>query len=454
MPGSQRRKNRVFATLGAIILISLYLSDFRVQYSEPNIAYFPSINKTQTTWIHQSWMEYPYPLSFPSAPSLLNKANTKPLNILLVNYHRGVENEIHAVLKAVLAPFHQTVHFTHTRGIGDLTDFAVTEAASKEWYPLHEDHCNSSIYDLIIVGDVVTYSRPYLQSLCKTNIILYITNRFDFGIWGDPEWAPVVESASRWPNVRVIVNNYDEYRYSLLYRNIDIHIYAYAPSTGLISDTAERLLATSQVDWSRVDENELLILDRAGQRRLLDLLREKNIPVPFLISNYGGPLDLVGRIMLHIPYQVNTMALFENLNAGVLYVLPSKRLYLRWLKEGTFIMKNGEQDKDRGRREWTEKELTTYADWYRTDLSFLFFYFDELEDLAPGSAFRRMVEKNAKAKREIVKKYMTYHVGRTIEAWRQAVGSFPRLSEANPVMRKGSVRELPLVAKLGPPTPD
>ena len=83
------------------------------------------------------------------------------------------------------------------------------------------------------------------------------------------------------------------------------------------------MLATSEIDWSKVDKNELLLHDRGGQDRLIDLMRERNIPPPFLMSHYGGPLDLIGRILIHIPYQVNTLALFENLNLGVLYVLPS-----------------------------------------------------------------------------------------------------------------------------------
>jgi hypothetical protein len=353
--------------------------------------------------------------------------------------------EVRAVLGRVVTQLHQNVHFTNTRGVGDLTDFNVTEIASQAWYPLHTDHCNSSIYDLIIVGDVVTYSRPYLQSACKANILLYITNRFDFIIDNDPEWAELMAAASRWPNVRVIVNNLHEQHYAITARNTDIHVYAYAPSTGVISDTAQDVLSESEVQWSTVDKNELILVDKAGQNFLLNLLRAQNIPVPFLVSNrYGGPLGLAGRFLVHIPYQVNTMALFENLNGGVLYILPSLKLYSSWLKEGTVEM-------DSNKQKWTEEELTTFVDWYRTDLSHLFFYFEDIKDLAPGSNFRRNLAYEAKAKREVVKRYMKYHINRTVEAWRQAVDSFPRLSETTAV--RGEVRLVPQVANLPPPTP-
>jgi hypothetical protein len=392
-------------------------------------------------------MKYPQPLSFPGSPSLLNKANPKALNVLFVNYHAGVEMEVHAVLAKVAASINQSVHFTHTRGVGDLADFIVTEAASLAYYPLHTDHCNSSIYDLIVVGDVVTYSRPYLQSACKTNIILYITNRFDFSINNDSEYHALLSTASRWPNVRVIVNNLHEHNYALTARNADIHVYAYAPSTGLLSDTARNMLSDSQVNWSTVDKNELIVVNKPGQNSLHSLLEKHEIPLPFIPSRYGGPLGLAGRFLVHIPYQVNTMALFENLNNGVLYILPSVRLYCAWLEDGTATMDSGE-------RRWTEKELRKYVDWYRTDLSYLFFYFEDIEDLAPKSAFREMVEKEAEAKRGAVRNYMLYHVDRTIEAWRQAVGSFPRLSDAQVVRRDVPlVAELPQVADLPPATP-
>jgi len=210
-----KSKARSLGLLVVLVFISLYSHYYRYHTRYPKASTLIS----GKTWVHRSWMEYPHPLSFPGSPSLLNEANPKPLNVLFVNYHGGVEMEVHAVLAKVVASINQSVHFTHTRGVGDLTDFIVTEAASMAYYPLHTDHRNSSIYDLIVVGDVVTYSRPYLQFACKTNIILYITNQFDFLINNDSEYSALVSTASRWPNVRVIVNNLHEHNYALTARN-------------------------------------------------------------------------------------------------------------------------------------------------------------------------------------------------------------------------------------------
>ena len=45
-----------------------------------------------------------------------------------------------------------------------------------------------------------------------------------------------------------------------------------------------------------------------------------------------------------------------------------------------------------------------------TELSHLFFYFDNLEDLAPDSAFRKRIAKEGDMKREEATKYMTYQI--------------------------------------------
>ena len=184
---SHKRKARSLGCLLVLVVVLVFASYYRHRTRSAET----SILSVKETWVHKSWMEYPHSISFPAGPSLLNKASPKPLKVLIVNWHEGVENEIHAVLNEIVAP--QAVHFTHTHGIGAETSFDVTEAASEAWYPLHRDHCNSNIYDLIIVGDLITLGRPYLQSDCKTNVILYITNRFDHGIWGDSEWPTLVD---------------------------------------------------------------------------------------------------------------------------------------------------------------------------------------------------------------------------------------------------------------------
>jgi hypothetical protein len=212
--------------------------------------------------LHQSWMEYPEAISFPGGPSLLDATNPKPLKVLFINYHQGVENEVNAVITKIAQSYNITVEVSLTRGVGNVVGYEVTDEAATAYYPLHSDHCDVSKYDLIICGDVVTYCRPYLQAACKTNIILYITNRFDFRIIWDAKYATLVSDASLWPNVRVMVNNLYEPYYARKLRQVNFHIYAYAPSTGTISPIAQNMMEESPIDWSKIAEDEFVMVDR------------------------------------------------------------------------------------------------------------------------------------------------------------------------------------------------
>src|SRR5216110_46209 len=112
---ARKPKARSFTVLVVLVVILLYsYYNYRSQYAEVSILDFQDRNRN---WIHQSWMDYPQPISFTSGPSLLSEANPKPLHVLFVNYHRGVENDINGILQAIVAPLNQTVRFTTTRGV-------------------------------------------------------------------------------------------------------------------------------------------------------------------------------------------------------------------------------------------------------------------------------------------------------------------------------------------------
>ena len=413
----------------------------------------PSVDETpigdsDLALVHQSWMEYPQPLSFQGAPSLLDPIHPKDIKILLINAHDGVTSEVHAVFEKILSPLNIKATYELTWGVGEIAGFDVTDEKSQEWWPSHKDYCDPNQYDLIVVGDVITFSRPLLTAACKINIILYITNRFDFRIWGDNHYAQLIAMASRWPNVRVIVNNLFEQRYALVSRHADVHVYAYAPSTGTVTDATIEMFKESDVDWKDVAQSDFIIIGR-NQQILITMLQEAGIPPPRVFPRYGGPLALAGRRVIHIPYQVNTMALFENLYVGVIYILPSLRLYESWLEQGHVTMDGGAES---GKRV-THEGLLTYVDWYRTDLQFLFFYFDDLTDLAPDSEFQRRVSREAEEKLQVVGEFMKHHTNRSMEAWRQAVKSFPRLADSTPVLRPADSPQLiPPTANLSSPT--
>jgi len=403
-------------------------------------------------WITSSFMDHPVVLDYKDQPGLLDTHYGTTLNVLIVNDHWGVENEIHSVIQAVVAPLGVSVNFTHVMGVAGPYDSGITEEKAKKFFFENRHYCDHEQFDLIVIGDVISYSRAFLHAQCKANVILYVTQRFDFGLWGNKEYRNLLQAASRWPNVRLLINNLWEPYYAKKFAQTDLHVYAYAPSTGVTSPTAADILKESQVDWAAIGLNEWTIVNRPNQNIFVEMCRNRRVNCARVISSWhGGPLGIANRTHVHIPYQVNTMSLFENLSNGVIYILPSSQLYKEWTDLGLFVIDGaGEAPKH-----WTDEELLGYVDWWRRDLQSFFFHFDDISDLDPEASFHQMVIRESARKREHIRRYMEHHVNRSVEAWRQALQSFPRLSVSRPTRKLDPItREKLLVANLPPAVPD
>ena len=118
------------------------------------------------------------------------------------------------------------------------------------------------------------------------------------------------------------------------------------------------------------------------------------------------------RLVVHVPYQVNTMSLFEMLNVGVIFLLPSIELFIKWRDEGRLA-----ESYRVVKRDLSCDEIRTLVDWYRHDLAHLFFYFDHVEDLLPGSEFMKKVLEGSQEKRAMIREYMDKHQETTIKVW-------------------------------------
>jgi hypothetical protein len=362
-----------------------------------------------------------------TASSMMRKDRVIPnnLNILVVNYHYGVQNELNGVLSQMASLEGINLNITHIRGFHR---YRISKSDALGWYQLHKDFCGSNRFDIIIVGDTISSGRPFMEAHCKRNVILYITNRFDYGNLNDKEYHRLVENVSNWSNVRVLENNKFESYYAKKWRNVKLNMYAYIPSAGLISNIAQEMFINRTVKLPPSNDNDIFIVDKYFERpNVIQPLKKLNISVTVLQDrNYGGPLNLKNRILIHVPYQVNTMALFENLNMNVIYLLPSFKLYQQWIKRGSASISG---------ISLTDNEFFNFVDWYRKDMSHLFFYFDSIEDLRPNSTFRRMVFNQANEKRAIIKKYMEQHIFNVINAWKKTIYSFYK-SDSNSSLHK------------------
>ena len=96
-----------------------------------------------------------------------------------------------------------------------------------------------------------------------------------------------------------------------------------------------------------------------------------SIGIPNYTGRYNGPLELRDfKGVIHIPYAWSNLALFEALQLGIIYFIPSKTFIEELSKTRNFF--------------WSpplDRKLFHLAEWYDPELRDVFVYFDTWEDL-------------------------------------------------------------------------
>lgn len=130
--------------------------------------------------------------------------------------------------------------------------------------------------------------------------------------------------------------------------------------------------------------------------------------------SYGGPrgLSVKCKGILHVPYAPNTMTLWENVQIGNIFFLPSAKLVAHWRatdKIKVFQMSRGVGGLD---RELTEDFLNR-TEWYRQDRRPLFVYFDSPADLVV-----KFTTLDFEKKRKEIRAYMDRHEEEQLSKWK------------------------------------
>lgn len=290
---------------------------------------------------------------------------------------------------------HITNHPGTTRNIHNVFAYLGKEIVTETCaFPLHitEEHASQiwtdyqtreypSRYQTILFTDTSMYARPFLQHIedHSMNIVVYVTNRFDWGAWHihDHAYATLYADRSRHPRVFFLADNrYDQYYASVIhgihFRNADLFRLTPQISQNYSLETKEKIM---------IHNSKLFIYNRGTFLRFYeDLLpftkQEYDIygydgyqryQDEYHISEYLG--------FLHLPYQTNIQSLWENLGHGIIYFIPSKTFLLELIKEPWYY--------------WEEKckspELCAtsidLAEWYQAENAVFFVYFDSWADL-------------------------------------------------------------------------
>ena len=214
-------------------------------------------------------------------------------------------------------------------------------------------------------------ARPFLQNMDDHNlrIVIYITNRFNWGIWGfeDRDYYDLYANMSNHPRVTFIADNcYDQY-YASLYNIMFKYIHTI------------RLYPDIQLNPYLPITNKLFIYNRGSKINDYKHLLE-DIPYDIYGENYDRYKDenhiteYIG--YLHLPYQTNIHSLWENIGNAIIYFIPSKQFIKHLINTTSWYY-------------WEEKnkpfELLDISidlsEWYNNDNIDYFIYFESWEDL-------------------------------------------------------------------------
>jgi hypothetical protein len=258
-------------------------------------------------------------------------------------------------------------------------------------------------FDLIITSDTTPISRVFLQNNFQKKLVIWICNRFDYFDgpsldcnFPDPEYYNLIKSIPSRKNVKMMSNCEFENFY-LQARGIPFRNDVVKPIGG-ISSVAESVLTDipnkSDTFWIPQYHNETRLMNLSAKLNELGILNFN--------GRHGGLDDLkLFKGIICIPYAWSTIAVFESIQLGMIYFLPSLDFIFELSKTGNF---------------WFQppfrKDLLQLSEWYSSENKDIFVYFDSWSDLK-----QKVNELDFNAMSLRVKTYAEFHKNKYLNMW-------------------------------------
>ncbi|QLQ82235.1 hypothetical protein HG537_0G04900 [Torulaspora globosa] len=268
----------------------------------------------------------------------------------------------------------------------DASKYYEFQASAKEYRSIVDDGTVEKIcstHDLVFVSDSLADGWPFImdgKQKCK-NVVFVITNRFDIGAVGDDKEAFIRD-------FNYSLNRDDEYRAKIVVNNLfevpylesrDVHVPEYHP---LI-----RPFGYNSVDAKELNEDDddfsCLIISRVTQDEYLMselVAKHTSHHCKVLPTHYGGPktLSKYESIVVHLPYQVSVMKMWENLAYGVLMIIPSPDFFTQICTENHCAeVRDAMQPKE----VFGEATWSNYLDFFLPDWEKCFIQYNSWEQL-------------------------------------------------------------------------
>ncbi|KAG2443390.1 hypothetical protein HXX76_001750 [Chlamydomonas incerta] len=324
-------------------------------------------------------------------------------------------------------------------------------------------------YDVLVYCDTVVDARPVLQRLvaagggaagggCDKPIVLQVTNRFDWKVKDAAAYLALMRAAAASPRVWWVTNSPYEALYMswqglelpperhLMLRPVGAAVLPPpAPAgggsksgsgSGTAVDRASTFAVVVKGNRAKHPDRDVLL----PQLRKLGLLASHGSSSsgtargtgrgagPHLVHvydrQYGGPAALAQhRGVVHLPYQMSIMGMYELLAAGGLYLLPSPAAFRQLRQKHRFatafvplLSRAAVRRPDGGRLNWTHA-----VEWYHPDFERAMVYWDSWEQL---QQLMRLPPDHGlwAAKRAAARDAMAAVRSASLQGWRRVLG--------------------------------
>ncbi len=248
----------------------------------------------------------------------------------------------------------------------------ITAQRAQAVWERHEDFFNQ--FDVILTSDIAPLSRIFLQNDWQKPLIIWICNRFDYADHGtnregfpDRAYYQMFQEAVSKPNVRIIP--YTDYEwYHAEQRGLSIGRRTIRP-IGSIDDSLRSGDTSFIPDY--VDPAEtLFIYPRLNDQQMRFAQSVcADLSIKTYTGVYNGPGELARyKAVLYFPYAWSNLALYENLQRGIIHFVPSIAFVKVLLAQRKPI------------RTYTHT-LFELGEWYKPEYKDVIIYFDSWQDL-------------------------------------------------------------------------
>ncbi len=329
------------------------------------------------------------------------------VRILHLTHHDGCQAEIDFVAGRL---GFEVVHQRYDDGYNIGPD-----RAARSW-AAHRDAWSG--FEWVMTSDTAPLARIFLQGGYRGKLIIWICNRFDYADqatndcgFPDAAFFDLFRRAATAPRVALVSYTEFEHHYART-KGVEIGGLTIKP-TGAGRVRAAPSLIPSSIDRSQTCfvpayHNDTILMDLEARCR--------DLGIAAYGGRYAGPADLHGfRGIVHIPYAWSNFALFENLQEGLPYFVPSAAFLLELAREQHVFWS---PPFGRPRRFfWSppfDASRLALSEWYHPDHAGLFLYFDSWADLQ-----RRARDADLDAVRRRIASFCGVHTETTLGRWRE-----------------------------------